>query len=147
MFNFVLYTVNSDIVTTVRLIFFRWVPSTALVVPVIGSILEAPASANILSHFNFQLQGNYVILYERQLQCAGIPLAPTVSSNFGATGLSIPLKGSSSLDYSLGGTNGTNQIYLLALSDSQLTPFPLLNFSSRLYFEDTVRVKVNKMVK
>jgi hypothetical protein len=66
VFNYSLYTVNSDIVTTVRLFFFRWLPSTALSTPVVANLLESPSSANVLSHFNFQTQDNYRILWEKQ---------------------------------------------------------------------------------
>jgi len=147
VFNYSLYTANADIVTTIRLIFFKWRPSTALTVPVIANILEAPASSNVLSHFNFQLQENYSILWERQYNVAGTATNPTVTSSIGGTGMSIPLKGNNDMDFSLAATFGSNQIYLLALSDSALAPFPLLNFSARLYYEDTERSKVSGMPK
>jgi hypothetical protein len=147
MFNFTLYTVNSDIVTTIRLIFFRWVPNDVLLSPLIANILEAPVSSNVLSHFNFQLQDNYSVLYERQFQASGITVAPTVNSNFGATGLNIPLGINTVIEKTLANSLGTNELYLLAVSDSALTPFPLLNFSSRLYYEDTVREAPKNLVK
>jgi len=136
--NFTLYTVNSDIVTTVRIIFFRWVPSTAFLSPAVANILENPVAANTLAHFNFQTQDNYQVLWERQFACSGVTTAPTTASNFGGTGLVIPLKGRREIEFTLGATTATNHIWLLAISDSALTPFPLLSFVSRLYFEDTV---------
>jgi len=51
------------------------------------------------------------------------------------------------MEYSLGSVNGTNQFFLLAISDSALTPFPILNFSNRLYYEDTVKVDIKRVVK
>jgi hypothetical protein len=140
MFNFSLYTVNSDIVTTVRLIFFRWIPSTALIAPVVASILEAPSAANVLSHFNFQLQDNFKILHERQFQASGITVAPTVASNFGSTGFRVTLRDNPEIEFTQTATTGTNHLYLLAISDSAVTPFPILNFSTRLYYEDTIKV-------
>jgi len=139
MFNFSLYTVNSDIVTTVRLIFFRWIPSTVLIAPVVASILEAPSAANVLSHFNFQLQDNYKILQERQFQASGITVAPTVASNFGSTGFRVPLSDNPEIEFTQTATTGSNHLYLLAISDSAVTPFPILNFSTRLYYEDTIK--------
>jgi len=147
VFNYSLYTVNSDIVTTVRLIFFRWHPSTALAFPVVANILESPVSSNVLSHYNFQLQEDYTVLWERQYNVAGTTTAPTVTSSIGATGQSVPLKGNNNIDFSLASTMGSNLIYLLAISDSSLTPFPLLNFSTRLYYEDTVKGSTAKMIK
>jgi hypothetical protein len=146
LFNFSLYTVNTDIITTVRLIWFKWRPSTATTTITVASILEAPSSSNVLSHFNFQLQQQYQVLHERQFACSGTTTNPTVNSNFGATGLPIPI-GGQSMEYSLGSVNGTNQFFLLAISDSALTPFPILNFSNRLYYEDTVKVDIKRVVK
>lgn len=140
LFNYSLYCVNSDIVTTVRLIFFTWTPDTALVIPTVANILQAPSSANVLSHFNFQTQDNFHILWDRQFQASGIPAAPTVNSNFGATGMSVPLRGKREIEFTPANTTGTNQMYLLALSDSSLTPFPILNFAARLYYEDTIKL-------
>jgi len=146
VFNYSLYTANADIVTTIRLIFFRW-QSTQFALPVIADILEAAASSNVLSHYNYQFQDNYKVLWEKQYQVAGTATNPTVTSSIGATGLAIPLKGNNDIEFSLGATVGSNQIYLLALSDSSLAPFPLLNFSARLYYEDTVKGKVSAMIK
>lgn len=137
--NFSMYVVNADIVTTTRMIFFRWLPSTALVVPVIASILESPAAANVLSHYNFQNQDNYQVLLEKQFQSAGVVAAPTTSSSIGRTGWSIPLGRKPEIEFALGATSASNHLYMLVLSDSSVTPFPILNFSTRLYFEDTVR--------
>jgi len=149
LFNFTLYTVNSDIVTTLRMIFFRWVPSTGLSVPVVADILQSPAASNVLSHFNFNLQDNYEILLDWQIDQAGVPAAPTVTSNIGRTGMSIKLGSKREIEFALGSSSGmTNQIYLMMLSDSSVTPFPILNFSTRLYFEDTIRSRpLNRMVK
>jgi len=145
LFNFSLYTVNSDIVTTVRLIFIRWIVHTALSAPSVVGILQNAGGSNVLSHFDFATQDNYVILSDRQYQQAGIPAAPTVSSNIGATGMNIPIKHMfeknviTEIEFNAGATTGSNKIFLLAISDSALVPFPILNFSNRLYYEDTVR--------
>jgi hypothetical protein len=138
IFNYSLYTVNSDIVTTVRIIFFRWIPSNGLVAPVLANILQSPSSSNVLSHFNFQTQDNYRILWDRQYQASGITVAPTVNSNFGGTGIVIAGK-LPEIEFTPGTLQGTNNLYLLAISDSALTPFPILNFSTRLYYEDTIK--------
>jgi len=144
--NYSLYIVNSDIVTTIRIILFRWIPATQLVLPVVGDILEAPSSSNVLSHFNFQTQDNYEVLWEKQFRASGTTTAPTVNSNFGATGLTLPVGKFPNQEYNLGGVFGTGQLYFLAISDSALTPFPIWNFSLRTYYEDTIRVKPHRMV-
>jgi len=145
--NYSIYTVNSDIVTTIRLVLFRWVPDNSLHTVVVGDILESPASANTLSHYNFQLQDNYEVLWEKQFQQSGIPTAPTDRSNVGATGLIIPVGKHPDQEFQLGSNSGSNQLYFLAISDSALTPFPILNFSFRFYFEDSIRAHPHRMVK
>jgi len=145
--NYSLYVVNSDIVTTVRLIFFRWHIHSAFGAPNIVNLLEAPASSNVLSHLNFQYQNDFEILWDRQFQASGITTAPTVNSNFGGTGLNIPLGAHQEIEFALGATTATDHLYLLAISDSALTPFPILNFSTRLYYGDTVHQKIRKLIK
>jgi len=145
--NYSLYVVNSDIVTTVRLIFFRWHIHSAFGPPNIVNLLEAPASSNVLSHLNFQYQNDFDILWDRQFQASGITTAPTVNSNFGATGLNIPLGAHQEIEFALGATTATDHLYLLAVSDSALTPFPILNFCTRLYYGDTVHQKIRKLIK
>jgi hypothetical protein len=147
-FNFTLYCVNSDIVTTIRLIFFRWIPNGTLLSPALGNILQNPSAANVLSHFNFQYQQNYRVLKDMHFQASGITVAPTVSSNFGQVDMPINLGGNKEIEFTPGANLGTNQLYLCAISDSSLTPFPILNFVSRLYFEDVMRTEnVPKLLK
>jgi len=146
LFNFSLYTANTDIITTVRLIFIRWRPSD-IVAPVIANILETPASANVLSHFNFQLQESYDVLWDRYFSASGLATAPTVASNFGGNHLNIPLKKNPEIDFGLGLQSSVNAIYLIAISDSSLAPFPQLNFNARLYYEDTIRDHPKALVK
>jgi len=148
IFNFTFYCVNSDIVTTTRLILFRWIPNTGSVTPTVALILEAPSSSNVLSHFNFENQMSYEILWDRTIRSAGIPASPTSTSNVGGTNIILPLGKNRDQQFDLGSTTGASgQMYLMAISDSSLTPFGLLNFSMRTYFEDTVRQVNRKMVK
>lgn len=145
--NYSLYCVNSDIVTTIRIILFRWLPSTSLAFPLVADILESPVSINTLSHYNYQRQAEYDILWERQFRAAGIPTAPTTTSNYGQTGLELPVGRFPDQEFSLGATTGTGQLFFLAISDSALTPFPIWNFSVRTYYEDVVRQRPRKLVK
>jgi len=145
--NYSLYCVNSDIVTSIRIILFRWRVSTAISAPVLNQILESPSSANVLSHFNFEFQDNYDVLWDHQFRASGIPTAPTDKSNFGQTGLVLPVGRFCDQEFSIGTTTGTNQLFFLAISDSSLTPFPIWNFSVRTYYEDTIRSHPQKMIK
>jgi len=123
--NYLIYIVNSDIVTTIILALFRWVPDTLLLLVVVGDIMESRASAHTLSHYNFRLQENYEVLWEKHFQ-QSISTAPTESSNVGTTGLIIPVGKHPDL-VQLGSNSGSNQLYFLAISDSILKPYPDYN--------------------
>jgi len=143
--NMAIYMANTDIVATVCIYLFRWIPSN-LTAPVVGSILEAPSGSYVFSHLNFQLQGSYEILWKRRYKCSGATAVPTDSSNEGEFWLDIPLRSNPEIEYGLGLTTGTNQLYMLTISDSSTTPFPILNFSSRLYYQDVMRRHPMKVV-
>jgi hypothetical protein len=145
--NYSLYIANADIVTTVRIILFRWIPNSGLLLPTVAALLEAPSSSNVLSHYNFQNQQNYEVMWEKQFRAVGTATNPTTASNFGATGLSLPVGRNPDQEYGLGATSGSNQLFFLAISDSALTPFPIWNYSLRTYYEDTIRHKNKGMVK
>jgi len=120
--NYIIYIVNPDILTTLILAIFRWVPDNLLQIVVVGDILESRASAHTLSHYNFRLQENYEVLWEKHFQ-QSIPTAPTDCSNVGTTGLIIPVGKHPDL-VQLGSKSGSNQLYFLAISDSILKPYP-----------------------
>jgi len=145
--NFNLYCFNSDICTTTRLIFFQWIPSTASFVPLVASILEAPASSNVYSHLNFQIQSNYRVLKDTSYRQAGTATAPTDTSVMGLTGESIPIGPNPEIEFGLGVTSGTCHYFVLAISDSVVAPFPQYSFSIRIYYEDVERASPHRMVK
>jgi len=114
--NYSIYIVKSDIVTTIIISTFRWVPDNLLQIVVVGDILDSRASAHTLPHYNFRLQENYEVLWEKHFQRSGIPTAPTDCSNVGTTGLIIPV-GKHPDHVQLGSNSGSNQLNCLAISD------------------------------
>jgi len=145
--NFSLYAATSDIVNTVRRFLVRWKPSDTLIVPLIADFLEAAASANVLSHFNFQLQDNYDILFNKFYAMAGIPASPTSISAISGE-IVFHLGRNPPIEFGLATNSGTNHLYFCEGSDNTVVPFPLSNLSFRLYYQDVDRLsEPRKMLK
>jgi len=136
--NLSIYLTNTDIVTTSRVILFRWIENTASATPTVGAILENPSSTQVFSHFDFENQQNYEVIWDKVFHQSGGATTPSSTSNMGFFNLSIPLKKNPCVNYNAGATTGTNTLYMLTISDSSLTPFPLISFNLRVYYDDIV---------
>jgi len=144
--NFSLYLANTDIVTTSRLIVFRWIPNNSTTAPGVGSILQNPSVAQVFSHLDFEGQQNYVILWDQTFHQSGGASTPCSTSNMGMFNLRIPLGSNPCINYNNATTTGTDTLYMLSISDSSLTPFPELSFNLRVYYDDIVDDPSVKMV-
>lgn len=139
--NFSLYIANTDIFTTIVLSVFEWSQNSAFNPPTIAQLFQSPSNVNSLSHWNHENQQLYQVLWQYQFRAVGTATNPTVNSNFGHRNLRIKPGRHRDQQYDLGTVNGTSQLFMLAISDSALTPFPILNFSFRQYFEDSIRAR------
>jgi len=137
--NFKLNTANSDVYTTSRIIIFQWLPNTSLAggSPTAGQILQT-VTEGPLSFYDFQNSNQFIILLDLIIGQSGTADSPTTSSNV-IWGGEIPLRCNRKIEWSQGTTFGSNQIYLLDISDSVLAPFPILNLNSRIFFDDSLR--------
>jgi hypothetical protein len=147
-YNYSMYIANADIVTTVETKFYKWIVNTALATPLIANLLQNPAAANSLSHENFEYQQNYRLLWQRRYRAVGTATNPTTAANFGRNNQRIKIGGDPVQKFNPTSTGGSNQLYIMNISDSALTPFPILNYVVRVYFEDTEdpHQKDNRMV-
>jgi len=146
VFNFSIYMANTDIVTTSRLIFFRWMPSNVSTAPTVASILQNPSVAQVFSHLDFENQQQYEILWDKTFHQSGGASTPSSTSNIGKFNLVIPLWSNPLINFGNAVTTGTESLYLLSISDSSLTPFPELSFNLRVYYDDMVDDPSVKMV-
>lgn len=133
--NFTIEAINADVFSSTRIIIFQWVPSTTLTgPPLVAEILQ---SALINAMYNFQLSSQYRILYDTVFSQAGITAAPASSGNqnyFGPVSVASALK---QLEFEEGVVTGTNQLFMLSISDSLIAPFPIQTWLSRvIYTED-----------
>jgi hypothetical protein len=123
---------NSDVITTTRLIIFQWYPDTTLLGPGPGDIL---ITVDVLGAYNRANQGTvFKILSDRTYSQAGTGSVPTTSSIINGT-FRLPMKQiRRDLTYSSSLAFGANQIFMLALSDSAVTPFPSLQTIATTYY-------------
>jgi len=136
-YNYSMYIANADIVTTVETKFYKWIVNTVLATPLIANLLQNPAAANSLAHENFEFQQNYRLLWQRRFRAVGTATNPTTAANFGRNNQRIKIGGDPVQKFNPTSTGGSNQLYIMNISDSALTPFPILNYVVRVYFEDT----------
>jgi hypothetical protein len=126
---------NADIYSNSRLIIFQWFPSTNLGVPTTADILQSTGAVGLYSQYNWEFRLNYRILYDELIAMAGLVTSPCGISNISR--LNILIKDfKHNFEYHPAATSGINQLYLLYISDSAATPFPLFSFASRLEYTD-----------
>jgi len=133
--NYQIESINADVFTTARILIFQWIPSTTLTgPPLVAEILQ---SASNLAMHNFQLSQQYRVLYDVQHSFAGTTGAPTSAGNQGYGGLIDVSKALKMLEFEEAAVTGTNQLFMLTISDSLVAPYPNFNFISRvIYTED-----------
>jgi len=133
--NYNVVVANADVYSSTRVIVFRYRVNTSLAVPVGTTVLQ---SSSDLSFYNFQLSNQYEILYDKVHFNSGTATAPTASTYNGFYG-EIPLGGNMAArtqEFSLASVFGSNQLYILYVSDSGIAPFPSLTYASRLIFTE-----------
>jgi len=110
---------------------FQWHPNSGLVAPTVGSILQ---TASMLSMYDWQNSNQFIILYDVVHSFAGTDSAPTASTNqlfFGRIGIGQAVKRSM---FTTAAATGSEQFYLLLISDSLLAPSPNLSGNTRVTY-------------
>jgi len=129
--NYTINAQNSDVFSNCRVIVFQWHPSSAIAVPLVTDILQ---TASIYSQYDWQFSNQYAIIFDRVHFLSGTSTAPTVGGNQGFFG-EIPLsdtvrKG----EYAPAVTTGSQQYYILVISDSVIAPFPNYTGTTRIVY-------------
>jgi len=133
--NYTINAANADVVSSCRIILFQWKPNANLLAPTVSSILQL-ATDNIYAMYDWNFSDQYVILYDKLHSFSGTSTAPTASSNQNWAGEISLSRASKKVNFAVSAVTGSNEIYLLAISDSAVIPFPTLTFKSRVMFED-----------
>jgi hypothetical protein len=132
--NYTVTQLNSDEISSTRVIFFQWIPSSLLGTPVAANILQTGA---IDSFYNWQLSSNFRILDDRIFHLSGEAGVPTSASQCGYFGEISLARINTKVEFTPGLSTGSNQLYCLVISDSVIAPFPFFTIRSRItYSED-----------
>jgi len=134
LINYTVSTENADVFNTSRIIIFQWHPNSILAIPAVTDILQ---STIVYSMYDWQFSNQYTILYDRVHVHAGIAGSPCDSGNQGYFG-SIPFVRGVKVkaEYAAASTSGSEQFFMLCISDSVIAPFPVLNVQSRVIYND-----------
>lgn len=123
------YWINGEVYSgIIRMIIFRWLPAT---VPTATDIITAVGTDRACTQFyEHDQRSQYNVLYDNTV---------TVSNN-GGSELKVVRKhiklGRKQIDYTAGGTTGSNQFYVLYLSDRSLATSPSGFLRARLSYTD-----------
>jgi hypothetical protein len=132
--NYKVSTQNADIFNTVRLIIVRWVPNTLLVAPAFATLTNGGGTTTTQWMYDWQYSNQFHVLYDRVHALSGLATAPTAGGHQSAS-LRIKLR-NSRVQFAIGSTSGSNQLFLFAISDSIIAPFPLLEYGIRVQYSD-----------
>lgn len=130
----------TDVTNIMRFIVFQFRPSA---VPVASQILQiGPSGAiDVWSNYNHDTRQEYKILYDKTFTMQGNGAAatsPFTDSSYQHFQRKITNNNfNKNLQYIGGGTGGTNQIYYIAVSDSNLAAHPTITFQAYFNFKDS----------
>lgn len=128
-----------DTTNIVRIIFYQWRPITSPTIPDILSPGVDATNIDIFSLYNHDKRSQFKILSDKTYVLAGFgtsasPYGPASEKYFTMT---LNKKLIKKLQYNNGSsTVGSNQVWYLAISDSQATPNPTLSMKVRFNFYD-----------
>lgn len=131
--NYQLDTQNADIFTTTRVIVFQWHPNSLLIGPVVTDILQ---TANVRSMYDWQYSNQYRILYDKVHFQSGIAAAPDSSGNQGYFGPINIKSATKRAQFATASVAGSEQFYILLISDSLIAPFPNFTATTRITYSE-----------
>jgi len=132
--NYNIAQINSDIISQNRVIVFQFRPSSSLVMPIVADVLETVN--DVQSMYNWELSNQYVICYDQVFFQSGTATVPTTSSNCGRYGEINITAAKKTLEFTGASALGSYQFYLLVISDSLIAPFAVMDYTSRLVYEN-----------
>jgi hypothetical protein len=131
--NYTVDAINADVFSTFRIIIFQWHPNSSLIMPVVTDILQ---TASMYSMYDWQYSNQYTILYDKVHCLTGIVGAPCDAGNqafFGEINLKKAVKRA---DFASGTPLGSEEFYIMIITDSVLAPGPNFNAVTRVVYSE-----------
>jgi len=128
-----------DITNVVRMVVFQWKPATT---PTASDVfLTGPSgSIDVFSHYSHDTRQQFKILHDRTFTMignGGAPEEPYTPVSTRKFSMIISRKFNRQQQFIAGGTTGTNQLYVVYLSDSFASPNPAVTITAKTMFTDS----------
>lgn len=137
-------TLPGDGFNTIRMVILQWHPNST---PTVSNILllGPTGQVDINSHYNHDTRQQYKILHDKNyVMINGSPSsALSQNPNLQYQGVqnhryTISLKrATKKVQYTAGTLTGTNRFYMILVSDSSVTPYPSIQFSTKIFYTDS----------
>lgn len=128
-----MHLTSSDTYNIIRCIIFQWYPNTSITSAPVGSqILNDVTTYPYISPYVHDYTNQYGVLYDKMFTLSS--LADTITR---VVKIKPRLKYcKKTINFSAAGTNGSNKLYMLLVSDSGAVTHPTANIHSRLFYDD-----------
>jgi hypothetical protein len=131
-------TFGNDLENVVRVIIFQWIPDNNLESPIFGDIfIEAVGSYPYLAHYNPDTKRKYRVLYDRThclSNTAGNKFTEVVHAVLKPPIQKLVLDQDSTFGF--GAILVSGSIWSIMISDSSITPNPVVDYSTVFYYTD-----------
>jgi hypothetical protein len=123
---------NADVFTTVRFLVVQWVPQSSNQPFTMNEVLQLANDVN--SFYNVDAGSGYKILHDEKLAMSGTITNPTISG-FQTIYRRVNLRRANKNQlYAIGTVTSFNKLFFVAISNSNISPFPAIVGYSRVYF-------------
>jgi len=123
--------VNTDLFSSVRVIFFLWKVDNAVDQPTGTDILHFLTTPEV-APYQWETRHKYTILYDRVFPLTGSATSLTTMSNVFVS-KTINMR-SAQVQFNQGAISGTGLPYVMYVSNSVAPPFPVMDMTTRCYY-------------
>lgn len=123
--------IAADTTNLCRIILFRWHPDSTVVAPLPAQILQFPSGLNsVLSPYVDDERGLFTVVFDKTTQLSQTGDDAKMTKITGKLSGTVSFNGTSNI-------NGTNMLFILLVSDSNVIPDPVINIYTRIRYTDT----------
>jgi len=114
-----------------RLIVFQWHPNSSVVLPIVNDILQ---TSTVYSMYDWNFSDQFRILYDKVHFLSGAAMDNTTGSNQGYFGEVQTTEAVKLAEFGLGATTGSQQLFILLITDVLVAPFPSFVIQTRVSY-------------